>query len=198
MNAPARAPAAERNCEPILGVLMHEFRNCSRVLEIGSGCGYHAVRFGAAMPHLIWQTSDLDANHANIVAQIGEAKTDNVLPPLSLDVRSAAPDGTYDAVYSSNTAHIMSAGAVERMLPFVAASLSAGGIFCYYGPFTRRGRFNTPSNAAFDASLRAGDPLMGVRELDEFDARLDEGGLRRVRTYAMPANNLLVVWAKTD
>lgn len=191
------APAAARNCAPILSVLRSEFRDCRYVLEIGSGDGHHAVSFAEALPHLRWQTSDLDENHAIIRARIDEANLENVLPPLSLDVRTteSLPD-RYDAVYTCNTAHIMSASAVERMISLVSAVLAENGVFCCYGPFKRGGRFNAESNEAFDASLRSRDSSMGLRDLDEIESALAAGGVSLERIYAMPANNLLVVWRK--
>lgn len=196
MTAPISAPAAVRNCAAIAGVLQYEMMECTDVLEIGSGCGHHAVTFAAAMPSLNWHTSDLEENHESINAQITAAGLENVRSPRLLDVRTAsAGKRCYDAVYSCNTAHIMSMAAVQRMLALIGEVLDGGGVFCYYGPMTRSGRFNTPSNAAFDASLRARDPLMGIRDLDDFDAELAAAGLRRLRIYAMPANNLLIVWS---
>ena len=195
---PLSASAAVRNSEPILSVLRNELRGDESVLEVGSGCGYHAVTIAAAMPGLTWQTSDLRENHVHIEAQIAAASPENVLPPLSLDVRSEMPDDTrYDVVYSSNTAHIMSEAAAESMLRLAAQTLDVGGRFCYYGPIMRAGRFNTRSNAEFDASLRARDPSMGIRELDEFDTMLADAGFDRQRVYAMPSNNLFIIWVKT-
>ena len=99
---------ADRNGAPILSVLKAEFASCTKVLEIGSGTGQHAARFAKALPFLQWQTSDLDENHAGINAWIEASQLDNVMRPLSMDVRTADVDGgAYDAVYSSNTAHIM-------------------------------------------------------------------------------------------
>jgi len=192
------AEASARNGPPILGVLRREFASARSVLEIGSGTGQHAVLFGAAMPHLTWQTSDLEANHGAIRSWLTDGGAPNVLPPLQLDVRSPGPvEGRYDAVFSANTAHIMSRQAVEGMFELVAEVLAAGGCFCLYGPFAHGGRFNAPGNAAFDASLRARDASMGLRDLDDLDATAGTLGLERQRLYAMPANNQLVVWRKS-
>jgi cyclopropane fatty-acyl-phospholipid synthase-like methyltransferase len=193
------AEAAARNAAPILGVLRHELRGCSTLFEIGSGTGQHAVTFAAALPDLQWQTSDLEQSHAGIRAWIEEAGLDNVLAPIGFDVLSAeAPDTRYDAVYSANTAHIMSYAAVCRMFELVGAMLSGQGVFCLYGPFSRGGVFSTPSNEAFDASLRARNAAMGVRDLDDLESLADQNGLKLARIYSMPANNLLTVWAMTE
>lgn len=180
-------------------MLRHELRGRSTVFEIGSGTGQHAVTFASEMPELTWQTSDLEQSHDGIRAWIVEAGLDNVLPPLDFDVLTAAvPVEAYDAVYSANTAHIMSVTAVQRMFELAGAMLEPGGLFCLYGPFSRGGRFSTRSNEDFDASLRARNPSMGIRDIDDLVDLAGRNGLVLARIYAMPANNLLVVWARQE
>ncbi|MDH3439542.1 MAG: class I SAM-dependent methyltransferase [Gammaproteobacteria bacterium] len=191
------APAARRNQGVILAVLADEFRDARSVLEIGSGTGQHAVHFAAALPGLQWQTSDRKSNHDGINAWITSAKLGNVAPPLDLDVlQTSELRGEYDAVYSANTAHIMSIAAVLRMFELVGRILPADGLFCLYGPFNIDGKFTSESNEQFDRSLRMQDPDMGIRDLTELDQLAARCGLVQVRRYAMPANNMLVVWQK--
>ena len=188
---------AERNSGPILEVLVTEFASVSSVLEIGSGTGQHAVRFAAALPHLHWQTSDLEENHAAIEAWVSDSGLPNLSLPLSLDVRTADVAGaSFDAVYSANTSHIMGMAAVERMFDLVGSTLSERGLFCLYGPFRQGGEFNTPSNADFHQNLRARDSEMGIRHIEALDELGLRNKLRRDRLYAMPANNHLAVWQK--
>ena len=178
-------------------MLRHELRECSTVLEIGSGTGQHAVTFAAALPGVTWQTSDLVQSQAGIRAWIADAGPGNVRPPLDFDVLSAtAPPGQYDAVFSANTAHIMSYAAVCRMFELVGGTLHKAGVFCLYGPFSRGGRFSTQSNAAFDASLRSRNANMGIRDLESLDRNAAGSGLVRRRLYAMPSNNHMAVWLK--
>lgn len=192
----ASAPA--RNAAPILGVLRHELRNCSTVFEIGSGTGQHAVTIAAALPGVTWQTSDLEQSHEGIRAWIADNGPGNVLPPMDFDVLSAAtPSSKYDAIFSANTAHIMSHAAVCRMFELAGEMLDDPGLFCLYGPFSRGGRFSTRSNAAFDASLRARNASMGIRDLDDLEDLAHRNNMTLARTYAMPANNLLTVWTAT-
>ena len=190
---------AVANAPPILEVLRREFRDSERVLEIGSGTGQHATCFAAALPHLLWQTSELDQNHGGIEAWIAHARVDNVMPPLSLDVRTASVEpATFDAAFSANTAHIMVLGAVRCMFEVVGDALRGGGVFCLYGPFRVDGAFNSTSNEQFDASLRGRDPAMGVRDLETLDDFAAHAGLGRRRLYAMPSNNYTTVWKKQD
>ena len=188
---------AERNGAPILDVLRDVFSSCTAVLEIGSGTGQHAARFSRSLPHLTWQTSDLDENHDGIQAWVEHSALENLLPPLSLDVMTGdVLAGSFDGVYSSNTAHIMSFDGVRKMFSLVGKALVNDGVFGLYGPYRQGGKFNTASNAAFDESLRGRDPNMGIRELESLDDLGRDNGLSRVRLYAMPANNHLAVWRK--
>ena len=197
MNERPSAPAVARNREPILEVLTHELADRRQVLEIGSGTGEHAVFFAARMPWLNWQTSDLPSGHDGICAWIQFAAVANVEPPLALDVSDPPRlDRRYDAVFSANTAHIMSRTDVECMFALAGGLLPQGGRFCLYGPFNRDGRYTSDSNARFDASLRRQDPAMGIRDLGDLDAFGVEAGLSRSALYAMPANNYLAVWTR--
>ena len=189
------AEYAERNGAPILNVLRNEFANSTKVLEIGSGTGQHAVRFAKGLPFLQWQTSDLDENHDGIRAWVKGSGLSNLLPPLSLDVLTAdVPSAFCDAVYSSNTAHIMSIDAVQKMFALVGSALSDSGVFCLYGPFRQEGEFNTPSNAEFHQTLRSRNPEMGIRHLESLDDYARDHNMARVRLYSMPANNHIAVW----
>jgi cyclopropane fatty-acyl-phospholipid synthase-like methyltransferase len=191
------APHTARNFRPIAEVLRTEFSDRSDVLEIGSGSGQHATLLATRLRHLCWQTSDLEENHAAINAWLAEAKLPNVLPPLAVDTMTAVlPGASYDAVFSANTAHIMSMTAVEKMFSLVARVLRSDGIFCLYGPFRQAGMFSSDSNAQFDASLRSRDASMGIRDLEDLDSFAAAGGLQRLRCYSMPANNLLLVWSR--
>lgn len=193
------AESAQRNGAPILEVLLTEFAASTRVLEIGSGTGQHAALFAVAMPHLQWQTSDRDENHGGISARVDDRDLSNLLTPLSLDVRTAiVPEQSYDAVFSANTAHIMSFESVSKMFSLVGEALQNGGVFCLYGPFRQDGTFNTASNAAFHDSLRSRDPQMGIRDLENLDELGVQNAMQRSRLYAMPANNHLAVWQREE
>ena len=189
------APASGRNRDAILEVIKTEFATCHSVLEIGSGTGQHAVYFADVMPWLQWQTSDLAENHSGINSWIADSGLENVRRPILLDVQQAdGIDGNYDGIFSANTAHIMSIHGVRCMFDVVGRVLSPGGVFCLYGPFNQDGKFTSESNERFDQSLRSRDSAMGIRDLNELESFAAGVAMRRVQRYAMPANNMLVVW----
>ena len=193
------APATARNREAILGVIAEAFAEMSSVLEIGSGTGQHAVYFGRHLPHLSWQTSDLEENHRGIEAWVVAEGPDNVLPPIALDVlRVDTIDAKYDAIFSANTAHIMSFDAVERMFRLVGAALAPANRFCLYGPFNVGGNYTSEGNRRFDASLRAQGGGMGIRDVEEIERLATANGFVVVNRYAMPANNLMICWEKRE
>ncbi len=178
--------ACERNREPILAILRRIFADRRRVLEIGSGTGQHAAYFSAALPHLAWQASDVREHLAGIRLWGVE--------PVELDVDVPWPAVDADAAFSANTAHIMSWPQVERTFENLGAMLPAGGIFALYGPFNYGGRATSPSNARFDAMLRARDPASGVRDFEAVSALARRCGFALMEDNAMPANNRLLVF----
>lgn len=191
------APATSRNREPILAVLRAQFADRRHVLEIGSGTAQHAVFFAEAMPHLLWQCSDRAQNLPGIRARLADAVLANTPAPLQLDVaQDAWPASHYDAVFSANTLHIMSWPEVEWLFAGLDKVLADDATLIVYGPFNIGGTFSSDSNAAFDASLKAQAPHMGIRDLEAVDARAAGIGLQRVANIAMPANNRCVVWRR--
>lgn len=189
------ADACERNREPILTILRRVFAQRHRVLEFGSGTGQHAVYFGAALPHLEWQTSDLAASHAGIRLWLDEARQSNVLAPIDLDLRSGDWHvGKYDAFFSANVIHIAGWNAVQAMFRGIARHRDADCVVVCYGPFNYGGRYTSRSNADFDAWLRQRDSQSGIRDFEAVDALARDIGLSLVEDHAMPANNRLLVW----
>ena len=192
------APATDRNREPILAVLRQAFANRIRVLEFGSGTGQHAVYFARALPHLKWHTSDLPENHPGIRAWIAQAGLPNVIPPAALDIGKPEtwPMTRHDAIFSANLLHIASWEEVESFFANLPRVLAAKATLVFYGPFNVGGEFTSPSNAAFDASLKADDPKRGIRDLEAVRALAEKAGLSFVRDVAMPANNRCLVFAR--
>ncbi|MBT3044654.1 MAG: DUF938 domain-containing protein [Candidatus Thiodiazotropha sp. (ex Codakia orbicularis)] len=186
--------ACDENKGPILEVLLRLYRDVQTVLEIGSGTGQHAVHFATAMPHLTWQTSDMEENHPVIRAWLREAAQPNVRNPIGLDVSRAWPAGEYDAIFSANTTHIMSWPEVELMFQGVGQVLKRGGCFALYGPFNFQGGYTSESNQRFDQWLKSRDPLSGIRDFEMLDELAASNHLIFSEDVEMPVNNRILVW----
>lgn len=190
--------ACENNKRPILAVLRRHLEGARYVLEIGSGTGQHAAYFAQQLPHLVWQPSDLEPDHAGIQQWIDDAGVTNALAPLALDVRARPwPITSAAAVFSANTAHIMSWPMVEDFIAGVGEILESGGVFCLYGPFNYAGRYTSDSNARFDEWLAQRDPQSAIRDFEAVDALGRAASLNLIEDNAMPANNRLLVWRRT-
>jgi cyclopropane fatty-acyl-phospholipid synthase-like methyltransferase len=195
------APATLRNREPIGEVLLQVLPQTGQVLEIGSGSGEHAVFFAASFPALTWQPTDAHSEClASIAAWRAEADLPNLRAPRHLDVCGpawpAADDQVFDAVVNINMIHIAAWEVCQGLMAGAARVLRGEGILLLYGPFKVAGRHTAPSNAAFDASLKAMDPRFGVRDVAAVAAEAARHGLMLEKQVQMPANNFLLVFRR--
>ena len=189
--------ACERNRQPILDVLRQHFADRRQVLEIGSGTGQHAVHFAAALPQLVWQTSELEPNLAGVRLWLEESTLPNLPPPIALDVTGTWPDTRFDAVFTANTLHIMSWPDVQTLFAALPKVLTADAMLAVYGPFNYNGRFTSPSNASFDEWLKQRSPESGIRDFAAVDDLAHSIGFSLVEDRAMPANNRTLVWQRS-
>jgi len=191
-------PAPERNKHAILDVLRRVLPEQGRLLEIASGSGQHAAFFASELPGLRVQPSDLDDdNLRSIEAWVAEARSDNLLPPLRIDVTQA--DWGIEpvhAIFNANMIHIAPFVCCEGLLSGAARYLLPQGVLVMYGPFRLHGAHTAPSNEQFDAGLRARDPRWGVRDLEAVVELAAAHGLTFVECVAMPANNQTVVFRR--
>lgn len=192
------SPSCERNREPILEVLRKYLADRRHVLEVGSGTGQHAVHFAAALPQLIWQSSDRAENLAGIRVWLDEAALPNTPAPLAFDVGGSWPDGPFDAVFSANTLHIMAWPEVQLFFAQLPTITREDAILVIYGPFNDAGRYSSESNAAFDQWLRARGAHMAIRDAESVDALASAAGFALLDDIAMPANNRCRVWRRAE
>lgn len=198
-DARRHSPAAERNRDPILDALRRHLPTEGTVLEIASGSGQHARHFAPQLPAgVVWQPSDPDAEARASIAAWGAGIRNLALPALALDV--ATPGWHLQVVAAQvhlvvciNMIHIAPWAAAEGLFRGVAA---LGAPLFLYGPFMRGGHHTAPSNAAFDASLRAQHPSWGVRDLEDVAALARSLGFAAPIVTEMPANNLSVYFAR--
>jgi hypothetical protein len=198
VSAKQHAPATERNRVPIADVLARELPASGTVLEIAAGTGEHAVFFAGMFPALTWQPTDPSAEAlASIAAYLAEYAGDNLAEPVLLD--AAAPENwpvaEAAAILCINMVHISPWQATLGLFRGAAQLLgSTSGPLILYGPYFEQGIETAPSNLEFDASLKARDPLWGLRAAEELDRLADTHGMARSARHALPANNLILVY----
>lgn len=189
--------AAERNKQPILDTLRPLLANCTAALEIGSGTGQHAVFFAPALPHLVWQPTELPDKLTLLTSMCRSHPSENLATPLPLDIDDDHwPTIQADAVFTANTLHIIHWPQVCRLFSCVGTLLPQQGIFCTYGPYNRDGRYTSASNAQFDEWLKVRDPGSGIRDITDLRQLADKCDMSLQRDFTMPANNRLLVWRR--
>ncbi len=189
--------ACERNKEPILNTIKPYLNYSKSLLEIGSGTGQHAAYFASAMPQLTWQTSDLRENHPSIIAWVERSELNNLRKPFTLDVSSRYWDiEPVDAIFTANTAHIMSWDSVKSMFSGVGKNLKPGGHFLIYGPFNVAGKFTSESNEKFNLWLQQQNADSAIRDYEDILSHARHNGLSLIERHQMPANNMLLAFQK--
>jgi SAM-dependent methyltransferase len=194
------APATLRNRAAIAAVLARELPASGTVLEIAAGTGEHAVFLAERFPALGWQPSDPSPEAlASIAAYRADYPGTNLAAPVMLD--AAAPDGwpvsAAAAIVCINMVHISPWAATLGLFAGAARLLGTqGGPLILYGPYIEQEVETAPSNREFDASLKARDPRWGLREAEALDALAAAHGMARSARYAMPANNIMLVYRR--
>ncbi|MGQ4648702.1 DUF938 domain-containing protein [Lyngbya aestuarii] len=206
------APATERNRQPILEVLLQVLPPAGTILEVASGTGEHAVFLAPRLNPRQWLPSEQDPQlRASIAAWRTQQPSDNLYPPLELDVHqsvwpiekeaSSQLTNSFDfetsplrAIVNINMIHISPWSACLGLMAGAGRLLPKDGILYLYGPFKQGGKHTAQSNAAFDEALRTQNPEWGVRDLEEVIAAAAAQNLIFLNTYQMPANNLSVVF----
>jgi hypothetical protein len=198
MNERRTAPAARRNLGAIAEVLAEVLPPRGLVLEVASGSGEHAVGLATAFRGVTWQPSDADPEAlASIDAWASEDGPGNVRAAVRLDAMQWPwPVREADAIVCINMIHIAPWAACLGLMRGAGAVLAAGSPLYIYGAMKVGGEFTAPSNADFDASLRARDPAWGVRDLEAVAAAGRAHGLELEKTVAMPANNFSLIFRR--
>lgn len=193
------SPAAERNRVPILAELQRLLPARGLLLEVASGTGQHAAFCSVGLPGWQWQPTEHGAVALPSIAAWC-AGLDRVRPPLLLDVMQAPWAGVaenVDAIFCANLIHIAPWACCAGLMQGAARHLSATGLLITYGPYLEDEVPTSPGNLAFDADLRARDAAWGLRRREDVACVAAHAGLMLRERVPMPANNLLLVWARS-
>jgi len=203
------APAFHRNHRAIWAVLQPFLAGKSGdVIEAGSGTGQHVIDFAGRSPEITWWPSDLNEQHLkSISAWRAHAGLPNIRPPLRIDLSDSAwcPEmhdgsgpGELLAVFCANVIHIAPWRVAEGLFAGAGRYLRVDGRLFLYGPFKRDGRHTAVSNAVFDSSLRDRNPEWGVRDIADLERLAANAGLALTDIAEMPANNLTLVFERSQ
>jgi hypothetical protein len=191
--------SCENNKPYILDILREVFADRQRVLEIGSGTGQHACHFAEHLPWLQWQPSELPENLPVLHPRCAAYKGSNLLPEIALDVRQSPWNiAIPDALFSANTLHIMPFSAVQKLFAALGANAAPDVVLAVYGPFNYHGTYTSASNARFDEWLAQRDPQSAIRDFETINELAETARFVLHGDYAMPANNRLLVWQRSE
>ena len=200
------APAFHRNHEAIWSAIGPFLSSqTGDVLEIGSGTGQHVSAFAARTLQLTWWPSDIYPSHlASIEAWRQHVGLANMRAPQRIDLTDPAwawnadgnTEGKLAAMLCINVLHISPWTVAQNLFAGAGRFLRDGGRLFVYGPFKRDGQHTAPSNATFDLSLRTENPEWGVRDVNDLGALARKAGLADAEITAMPANNLVLAFAR--
>ena len=209
MPSPDHSPSADRNKQPILDVLQTILPRKGVALEIASGTGQHVAWFAKNMLDWTWQPTDAHPGALlNIEMRANDGDLVNVLEAVQLDacaepwfapgsaLARAIPKPSFDLVLCINMLHISPWAACPALMRSAAQYLAADGVLVTYGPYFEEGVTPTPSNVEFDISLREQNATWGIRQIADVEQEASKAGLHLRERHAMPANNLLLVWAR--
>ena len=200
MTPPDYSPAADRNKQAILDVLLKVLPERGNALEIASGTGQHVAWFASGLPGWSWQPSDAQPDgFASINAWVTEQDVRNVHSPVVIDVMAPhwlPGQQQFGLIYCANMLHISPWATCAALMRGSERYLVPGGVLVTYGPYLEDDVPTSEGNLSFDRSLRAQDPAWGIRRREDVEHAAAQAGLRMLTRHAMPANNLLLVWTQ--
>ena len=192
------SPAAQRNKNVILDELKALLMNQRDVMEIGHGTGEHALYFAQNLDHIQWYPYDTKDYNWILKEKMKVNSPKNLHDPCSFHVRnnqiSPPIEINFDTLYCANVFHIMHEQDVKYLCGKLHELIKEKIIL--YGPYKFDGNFTSESNQHFDQSLKARDPEMGIRNIEDIQLWLKKFKLQK--NISMPANNNLLLFERTE
>lgn len=191
------AVVCEQNKNQILSIILPILSTANHVLEIASGTGQHAIYFAKKMPHLTWHTSEHLSYIDCLNTWVTEAKVNNVIRPIVLDVSvSKWPSIDIDAVFTANSFHVMQRKDIVSFMKGAGDLLKQHGNLIIYGPFKYNGLFTSTKAKRLDKWLKGRDAYSGIKHFEEINLYANDNGFRLVTDYHMPENNRILHYIK--
>ncbi|XP_014220014.1 methyltransferase-like 26 [Copidosoma floridanum] len=197
-------PAANRNADPILGVIS-PYLHQGNFLEISSGSGQHVAHFAPHFPQVMFYPSEYE----NRLLESIEAHChglSNVAKPVIIDITSdfrtwpgqgkIFRENSFDYIYNANLMHISPFACSVGLFRNAGHLLKTKAFLFTYGPYAFNGKLTPESNVRFDENLRTQNPEWGVRDIEDLKKLARENGIQLFESINMPANNKTLIWQK--
>ena len=192
------SPAALRNAPFIADALEDYISEKETILEIASGTGYHSFFLADRYSNTYWQPSEKDENSFNIIEDLYRRfKQPNLHPPLHIHSEEENwINKNIDAILCCNMIHISPISSTFGLFEGAKRYLSADQHLFLYGPFKIGGEHTSESNKLFDESLKTRDTRWGVRDINELEKIGKSNQVSLIKKIPLPANNLILIFAK--
>ena len=158
------------------------------------------MQLASALPHLIWQPSDVDEDRIkSILCWSDDQHLANLNPPCFLDATAegwAVEHHGQDLILLVNLLHLISTKETKILVEEMSKALNSNGLSIIYGPFTRSGKLTSKSDLEFHQSLINTDPDLGYKNDVDMLNLFGEAELIYLSTENMPANNLAFILQK--
>lgn len=188
----------EKDLAPILNVLRDVILpSDERLLEIGSGRGETAVYFAKAFPRLEWYPTDLSIKLPALEKRFKEANLQNIRKPQRLDIsKDDFPKLRFDVVFTADTMHLMHWKDCKSFMKLLGHRLREGSRAIIYGPFKYGGEFKALDHQELDQTIKAKDPLSGIRSFEDIHNNMVKNGFELVDDVEMPDNNRTLIYTR--
>jgi len=197
------APSAEKNKDPILGVLKKHLPARKQLcLEIASGTGQHVIHFASELSDISFQPSEYDeTNLYSIQEYITDSKLSNILPPIRIDITSPIDQWNlihqqYDLLININMIHISPWQCTLQLFKKAKQLLKSDGLLITYGPYANRGIISPESNVKFNEYLIEKNPGWGLRDIEDLKIVASQNQFHLMVIEEMPSNNKSLIWKK--
>ncbi|KAG8433140.1 hypothetical protein GDO86_017433 [Hymenochirus boettgeri] len=199
------AAAADRNKEPILGVVRQYVDHTAHTvmaLEVASGTGQHCAHLARALPNLHLIPTELDPRCLQSISEyISRWSLNNVEQPRTLDASKnwetwGLRPNSLHLIICINMIHISDSSCTKGLFKGAGKILQTGGVLLTYGPYSVNGILTPQSNVDFNQSLKRSNPAWGIWDTSDLQTLASECDMKMERMVDMPANNKCLVFRK--
>ena len=194
------SPSCEENKDDILKVLKQVIApENSKVVEIASGTGQHAIFFAPHFQHLQWVTTDVADKLPGIRMWLDEARVPNIIGPLEYEVgKDEFPIKQCDVVFAANIFHMLPWKKDKTLIKDLGNRLRKGAKAIFYGAFNYGGKFTSQSNEDFDKKIKEEDPQRGIRNFEDVHRAMIKAGFELTKDFEMPYDNRILYFTRLE